>query len=141
MARLRLGRNGGKRDAPRGQKRERRRAAGRHRRGDRRRRNDRRDGRNIRDLYKTDLDRHLWSWASPSAKKERKKRRRSRARRRKIAGLLASAAGMLSAAGLSYLVYRKLRKGDRPEDLITDPAEHDEDDVIERASEPTPGAL
>ena len=54
------------------------------------------------DLYQSDLDRHLWSVPSRPERKERDGGRR-------IARLIASAAGMLGAAGLSYWVYRRLR--------------------------------
>ncbi len=87
--------------------------------GERRRNVGRRDGRRtIRDLYKTDLDRHLWT---PRAKRDQEKKKRRR-RRRTVAGLLASAAGV----GLSFFLYRRLRKPAPP----YDPA-HAEADLVE----------
>jgi hypothetical protein len=79
---------------------------------------ERRDGstRSIRDLYQSDLDRHLWSWAAPSAKEKRRKEKRKQRRRRRFARIVASAAGAVGAAGLSYFLYRKLRRDDRRED-------------------------
>ena len=101
------------------------------RKKERRRGRDRRsdDGRRTEssethDLYQSDLDRHLWSWTTD----KRGKKRRKRKRRRKAARLVASAAGMLGAAGLSYFLYRKLRKGDRrPDDVDSAQAESDDD--------------
>jgi hypothetical protein len=95
---------------------------------ERRKSGDLRDGgrRRVRDLYQSDLDRHLWSWASPAKKKRRKKK--APARRRRVAGLVASAAGALSAAGLFYFLYRRLRKDDRPDDPVHSQADLDEDD-------------
>ena len=113
MAPFKFGKRDGNGDT-KAEQREKRKLGKRGRGADARR--GKRDGRrHTRDLYKTDLDRHLWSWASPSARKEREKKRRSRARRRKVAGFVASAAGMLGAAGLSYVIYRRLRK-DEPDD-------------------------
>ena len=86
------------------------------------------DRRSIRDLYKTDLDRHLWSWASPSAREKRRKEKQRRRRRRKFAGVVASAAGAVGAAGLSYFLYRRLREDDRPLDPIHSQADLDEAD-------------
>ncbi|MDP2576285.1 MAG: hypothetical protein V3U63_01850 [Gemmatimonadota bacterium] len=88
------------------------------RRGDRDRRKSvratRRDRLDARDLYKTDLDRHLWAWPKPKSARRKKKKagKTSDGRRRRVARLVASAAGMLGAAGVSYLVYRRLRKRD-----------------------------
>ncbi|KPK79871.1 MAG: hypothetical protein AMS25_11115 [Gemmatimonas sp. SM23_52] len=70
----------------------------------------------IRDLYQSDLDRHLWSWASPSARKKRRKAKERHKRRRQLTGVLASAAGALSAAGLSYFIWRRFKKGEQPDD-------------------------
>ncbi len=70
----------------------------------------------IRDLYQSDLDRHLWSWARPSARKKRRKQEERRRRRRQLAGVFASAAGALSAAGLSYFMWRRFKTGEQPED-------------------------
>jgi hypothetical protein len=81
-------------------------------------------GRRTRDLYKNDLDRHLWSWSIPATAQRRKKKKR-RSRRRTMAGLLASAAG---AAGLSFLLYRKLREGEPPAEPSDAAADLDEDD-------------
>ena len=86
------------------------------------------DRRSIRDLYKTDLDRHLWSWASPSAREKRRKEKQRRRRRRKFAGVVASAAGAVGAAGLSYFLYRRLREDDQPLDPIHSQADLDEAD-------------
>ncbi len=85
---------------------------------DRRTGRDRRDGHRqhgTRELYQSDLDRHLWSWTSPAAKKRRKARGK-RKRRRRFAGVVASAAGALSAAGLSYFLYKRLREDQLPAD-------------------------
>lgn len=78
---------------------------------DRRKRHERRSGDerrrwarradDSRDLYQSDLDRHFWSWPMPSGRKRKRKRRV------KVAGVIASAAGLLGAAGLSYLFYRR----------------------------------
>lgn len=103
--------------APRGAKH--RRATIKHRDNDRR---------SVRDLYKTDLDRHLWSWASPSAREKRRKEKERRQRRRKFAGVVASAAGAVGAAGLSYFLYRRLREDDRPLDPVHSQADLDEAD-------------
>ena len=93
--------------------------------GERRRSEGRRDGRRtIRDLYKTDLDRHLWT---PRAKRDQEKKKRHR-RRRTVAGLLASAAG---AVGLSFLLYRRLRKPARPYDPAHAEADLAEADLAE----------
>ena len=131
MARSRLGKNKGNGDAPRAERRERfqRKYEAAKERLTRSKKGDGHNnaGRGIRDLYKEDLDRHLWSWASPSGRKERKRREKSRARRRKLARIVASAAGMAGAAGLSYFLYRKLRKNDRVEDPVSAQAEPDED--------------
>lgn len=73
---------------------------GRDRRsGEERRRSQRAD--DPRDLYQSDLDRHFWSWPIPSGRK------RKRRRRLKLAGVIASAAGLLGAAGISYFFYRR----------------------------------
>jgi hypothetical protein len=113
MAPLKLGKLKGDGGAPQAAKKERR--SRRERRSGKERRSDgSRLG--IRDLYQSDLDRHLWSWASPSVRKKRRKAQERRRRRRQLAGVLASAAGALSAAGLSYFVWRKLKKEDEPDD-------------------------
>ncbi len=92
------------------------RRSGKDRRTGRGRRGRSRDGRqSTEDLYQSDLDRHLWSWASPGAKRRRKEKSK-RERRRRLAGVVASAAGALSAAGLSYFLYRRLREDELPED-------------------------
>ncbi len=67
----------------------------------------------MQDLYQSDLDRHFWSWRTASSRSRRRKAKKRRGRRRKIAGLVASAAGAL---GLSYFVYRRLHRDDRPAD-------------------------
>ncbi len=105
----------GRDDAPQDEGDERR--SGRDRRASPERRGrSRRDGRrSTSDLYQSDLDRHLWSWASPGAKKRRKEKSK-RARRRRFAGVVASAAGALSAAGLSYILYKRLRESELPDD-------------------------
>ncbi len=90
----------------------------------RRRGRDRRTGKDRRkrgsrrteELYQSDLDRHLWSWASPASAKKRRKEKARRERRRTVAGVVASAAGALSAAGLSYFLYKRLREDERPPD-------------------------
>ena len=93
------------------------RRSGRDRRtGKERRTRAGRDGRrSTRELYQSDLDRHLWSWASPGAKRRRKQRSK-RARRCRFTGVVASAAGALSAAGLSYILYKRLREDELPAD-------------------------
>lgn len=81
-----------------------------------RKRRSRRDGRrSTSELYQSDLDRHLWSWAS-SGEKQRRREKSRRKRRRRFAGVVASAAGALSAAGLSYILYKRLREDEPPED-------------------------
>lgn len=109
MAPLKLGKPKGDGGAPQAAKKERR--GGKERRSSKERR---RDGSRlgIRDLYQSDLDRHLWSWASPSARKAKARRRR----RRQLAGVLASAAGALSAAGLSYFMWRKFKRAGERDD-------------------------
>jgi len=87
------------------------------------RRHERR--RRTRDLYKNDLDRHLWSWTSAATERRRKVRKR-RTRRRTVAGIVASAVGAIGAAGLSVLLLRKLRD----EEPTPDP-EHAEADLNE----------
>ncbi|NIN71570.1 MAG: hypothetical protein GTO46_06495 [Gemmatimonadetes bacterium] len=105
---------GDRESAPKGEGEERR--TGRERRTGKERRGRGRDGRrSTSELYQSDLDRHLWSWASPSAKRRRKEKSK-RKRRRRFAGVVASAAGALSAAGLSYILYRRLREDELPED-------------------------
>lgn len=84
-----------------------RRAKSRPRRRERRRR--------TRDLYKNDLDRHLWSWTSAAAERKRKVRKR-RNRRRTVAGIVASTVGAFGAAGLSVFLLRKLRDQELPPD-------------------------
>ena len=132
MARPRVGKSKRNGDVPRAERKERLQRSYSAARDRRRRSKGQREGRDdghrdTRDLYKTDLDRHLWSWASPSGRKERRRREKSRARRRKLARLVASAAGMAGAAGLSYFLYRKLRKNDRLDDAVSAQAERDED--------------
>ncbi len=63
----------------------------------------------IRDLYRSDLDRHLWALPVPKNNKKRRKKK-ERDKRRRAARLLASAAGALGAAGASYWLYRRIRK-------------------------------
>jgi len=105
---------------------ERRSGDDRRRRGDRRRR--KRD-RHTRDLYRSDLDRHLWSWASSkTSRKKREQDKKTTERRRKVAGVVASAAGALGAAGISWFLYRKIRKEERDEDPISKQADLDEAD-------------
>ena len=86
--------------------------------GSDRRMSDRRKAKgrlHMRDLYQTDLDRHFWAW--PKSKKPA-------GRRRTMVRLIASAAGMLGAAGLSYVAYKKLRKkGSKSPDPIAEQAE------------------
>ncbi|KPK64975.1 MAG: hypothetical protein AMS21_05960 [Gemmatimonas sp. SG8_38_2] len=77
---------------------------------------DRKDRGGVRELYKADLDRHLWSWARPSARQKRRKEKERRLRRRRLVGAVASAAGAVGAAGLSYFLYRRLRTDERPLD-------------------------
>jgi hypothetical protein len=95
----------------------------------------RRDGgrrQHIRDLYQSDLDRHLWSWTSPKrAKKKKRASKTQHVRRRRVARLVASAAGALSAAGLSYFLWRRLRKEELPEDPVAAQADLDEADFDE----------
>ncbi|UCC83451.1 MAG: hypothetical protein JSW46_00525 [Gemmatimonadota bacterium] len=112
--------------APKGEGEERR--SGGDRRTGKERRGRRRDGRrSTSELYQSDLDRHLWSWATPSAKRRRKEKSK-RERRRRFAGVVASAAGALSAAGLSYILYRRLREDELPEDPDDAQADLDEAD-------------
>lgn len=129
MISLKPGRRKRKADLPDGVKKDRRSG------GDRRHGGDRRvpaapetaadDARNI---YKHDLDRHLWSWSRSSRSRARGgKRRRKVRRRRKVAGLIASAAGALGAASLSFFLYRQLRDHDRPADPEADLDEADFD--------------
>lgn len=66
----------------------------------------------IRDLYRSDLDRHLWALPVPKNNKKRRKKK-ERDKRRRAARLLASAAGALGAAGASYWLYRRIRKSKR----------------------------
>ncbi|UCC72240.1 MAG: hypothetical protein JSV86_18025 [Gemmatimonadota bacterium] len=99
-----------------------------------RRKGHRRDGagrRGTSELYQSDLDRHLWSWAIPAAAKKRRKAKAKRERHRRIAGVVASAAGALSAAGVSYFLYRRLRENQLPEDPETAEADLDEADFEE----------
>lgn len=63
----------------------------------------------IRDLYRSDLDRHLWALPVPKDDKKRRKKK-ERDKRHRATRLLASAAGMLGAAGASYWLYRRIRK-------------------------------
>ena len=113
--RSKLSRNG---DAETKSKRENRKKDSDRREGVDRRMSDRRKAKgrlHMRDLYKTDLDRHLWAW--PKSKKPAR-------RRRTMVRLIASAAGMLGAAGLSYVAYKKLRKkGSKSPDPIAEQAE------------------
>ena len=107
--RSKLSRNG---DAETKSKRENRKKDSDRRMSDRRKAKGRL---HMRDLYKTDLDRHLWAW--PKSKKPAR-------RRRTLVRLIASAAGMLGAAGLSYVAYKKLRKkGSKSPDPIAEQAE------------------
>ncbi len=100
----------GDRDGPPKGEGDERRSGGERRAGKERRKSGRRDGRrSTSDLYQSDLDRHLWSWASPGTKRRRKEKSK-RERRRRFAGVVASAAGALSAAGLSYFLYKRLRE-------------------------------
>jgi hypothetical protein len=87
------------------------------------RRHERR--RRTRDLYKNDLDRHLWSWTSAAAERKRKTRK-PRSHKRTVAGIVASAVGAVGAAGLSVLLLRKLRDAELPSD-----PEHAEADLNE----------
>jgi hypothetical protein len=118
--------DGGTAKAGRAERRTRERRTGKELRA----RTGRRDGagRSIRDLYQSDLDRHLWSWAKPSAKKKRRKERERRVRQRKLARIVASAAGAVGAAGLSYFLYRRLRERERPDDPAHGQADLDEAD-------------
>lgn len=84
-------------------------------------------GRGTRDLYKNDLDRHLWSWTS-AANEQRRKRRKRRTRRRTVAGIVASTIGALGAAGLSVVLLRSLREDDRSIDPDHVEADLDEAD-------------
>ena len=140
MTPLKLSKGGRDDGAPKGQRKGRHTAVERRSGKDRRRKTSPRrqarsikvrrddDRRSIRDLYKTDLDRHLWSWPVPSARKKRQKERERRRRRRKVAGIVASAAGAVGAAGLSYLLYRRLRdEEERPPDPMS--AQGDLDDA------------
>ncbi len=63
----------------------------------------------VRDLYRSDLDRHLWALPVPKNNKKRRKKR-EHDKRRRAARLLASAAGALGAAGASYWLYHRIRK-------------------------------
>jgi hypothetical protein len=100
---------------------DRRRSRERRRAGERRRR----DGdRHTRELYRSDLDRHLWSWAS--SKTSRKKRKR-----RKATGVAASVAGALGAVGLSWFLYKKIRGEEREDDPIGEQVDLDEADFDE----------
>jgi hypothetical protein len=126
----RTDRNGG---TPTAERKDRRRKSERRTGKDRRFGHDRRDGRrSIRDYYRSDLDRHLWSWTSPKSTRKkaprRKKPERKLARRRTLAGVVASAAGALSAAGLSYFLYRRLKKEELPDDPAAAQADLDEAD-------------
>lgn len=116
--------NKGKNDTPRGGIAERR--SGHDRRSGKERRSAPRVRRHgTRDLYKNDLDRHLWSWTSGATEQRRRSPKRKR-RRRTVAGIVASTVGALGAAGLSVFLLRSLREADRP----TDP-EHAEADLDE----------
>lgn len=78
----------------------------------------------IRDLYRSDLDRHLW--ALPVAKNDKKRQKEREKRRRRAKRLFASAAGMLGAAGASYWLYRRIRKGKgEPDDQETTEADRE----------------
>ena len=83
--------------------------------------------RETRDLYKNDLDRHLWSWTSAAAEQRRKQRKRKTKQR-----TIAATVGALGAAGISVLLLRSLRKDDRrptdPEDAEADLDEADFED-------------
>ncbi len=111
---------------------------GKERRGraERRRGRDRRvaaeaEAPSARDLYRSDLDRYLWSWpkSKPSTKK-RKKAKKAPSRRRSVVRILASGAGMVGAAGISYLLYRKLRNKESglEDDPLSAQAEVEPDD-------------
>ncbi len=118
----------GDRDGPPKGEGDERRSGGERRAGKERRKSGRRDGRrSTSDLYQSDLDRHLWSWASPGTKRRRKEKSK-RERRRRFAGVVASAAGALSAAGLSYFLYKRLREDELPEDPNDAQADLDEAD-------------
>jgi hypothetical protein len=83
--------------------------------------------RQTRDLYKNDLDRHLWSWPTEADEPGREKRKRKRkTRRRTVAGIVASTIGAVGAAGLSIVLLRSLGGDDRPPD-----PEHAEADLDE----------
>ena len=71
-----------------------------------------------RDLYQSDLDRHLWSWPTPSRRKRKRKGRFKRV------GLIASAAGLIGAAG--YLFYRR-RQDDAAANADPEDAQGSED--------------
>lgn len=96
----------------------------RERRKRRRRARAKADGRRTEDLYRTDLDRHLWT---PRVRDGRRRRRR----RRKLARAVASTAGMLGAAGLSYWLYRVLRDSDSDHEDASDDPEAAQADVEE----------
>ncbi|UCF18558.1 MAG: hypothetical protein JSU87_11480 [Gemmatimonadota bacterium] len=116
-------------DAPKAKPGDRRsgedRRSGKDRRGSRGRRHHRRG---IRDLYKTDLDRHLWSWVQPGARKKRRQEAGQTRRRHTLAGLLASAAGTVGAAGLSYYLWKRLRTTEKSSDPEHEQADLDEAD-------------
>ncbi len=87
----------------------------------------------VRDLYRSDLDRHLWSWPKSKPSKKRKKAKKAPSRRRNVVRILASGAGMVGAAGVSYLLYRKLRSKEsgREDDPLSAQAEIEPDDDSE----------
>jgi hypothetical protein len=112
-------------EATKKSKKERR--SGNDRRSGRERRSRRKRDRTKKPLYRDDLDRHLWSWAG--SKPSRKKREKATAeRKRKFAGVIASAAGALGAAGLSWFLYQKIRQEEQEEDPIARQADLDEAD-------------
>ncbi len=121
MAPLWLGKSKREGGAPTADGKERRRGVDRRAVGERRgsRRRDGAGRGSTRDLYQSDLDRHLWSWASPT-KKKRRRAKAKRERRRKMAGMV--------AAGLSYFLYRRLREEEEPEDPEEGQADLDEAD-------------
>jgi hypothetical protein len=74
---------------------------------------ERREAGDVSDLYRSDLDRHLWSWATPRRSRgKRGKLQKKKGGTRKV-GIWTWAAGAAAAvAGLSFLLYRRRRKGD-----------------------------
>ncbi len=118
-----------------GEKKERRRGSDRRKGRERRSRGQARgrdgDG-HTRDLYRSDLDRHLWSWASSkTSRKKRKQKREAAERRRNATGIAASVAGALGAVGLSWFLYKKIRGEEREDDPINRQGDLDEADFNE----------